>query len=247
MNPNLDLPGYTSPTAAARQTMNFRQHVAADVATWPAVLREAWEEIVRTSHGGAWLKFPVHEVELRAWVELRQGEAAREPVVLNRHHLTPCAPQAVGRGWPVGAVYAGRAPGSAPALDQDGGEAWRVSHLLGNPWDRQLYPDALERYRLQLRRWLYEDSQAAKALAIDPRSPLRRVPAIDAIRDLSTRTALVCSCVTSPWSPVFSAPYPQPLPAEAVCHCHLIVATWRALHKPARAAAQPAPGLTAPA
>jgi hypothetical protein len=233
--------------------VNFREHIQADVETWTdPLLRQIWHDMVETNGHGDWAKYSKAEVELRAWVETRNGEAAREPVVLNRHHLTPVAPQPAGRAWPIGAVYAGRAPSTAPRLDSSDPAAlgWRISHLLGNPWDRRDYPDALERYRLRLRGWLRADAAAAKALADDPRSPLRRVPEVDAIRDLSTRTALVCSCVSTPWTPEINAPYPAPLPATVVCHCHLIVAAWRALNAPARAArpaTSPTPAARAPA
>lgn len=216
--------------------MNFREHVLADVETWPAPLAAVFRELVSTKCYGEWTKYEPAEVELRAWVETRANEAAREPVVLNRHHLTPRAPQPTGKAWPDWAVYAGRAPSTAPKLGTGTAAlAWRISHLLGNPWSAEDYPDALERYRLQLRRWMHADRAAAEALAADPKSPAKRVPEIDAIRDLSPRAALVCSCVSSPWTPEFTAPYPAPLPPSIKCHCHLIVAAWRALNKPARA------------
>lgn len=222
--------------------MNFREHVRADVESWTsATLRETWRTMVETNGHGDWAKYSKAEVELRAWVETRSGPDAREPVVLNRHHLTPVAPQAEGKAWPIGAVYAGRAPSTAPRLDSSDPAAlgWRISHLLGNPWDRRDYPDALERYRLRLRGWMQADAAAAKALAADPRASSRRVPEIDAIRGLTPSSALVCSCVSSPWTPQINAPYPAKLPAEVVCHCHLIVAAWRALNAPARAADAP--------
>jgi hypothetical protein len=224
--------------------VNFREHVQADVESWTsATLRETWHTMVETNGHGDWAKFSKAEVELRAWVETRSGPDAREPVVLNRHHLTPVAPQAEGKAWPIGAVYAGRAPSTAPRLDSSDPAAlgWRISHLLGNPWDRRDYPDALERYRLRLRGWMQADAAAAKALAADPRAASRRVPEIDAIRGLTPRSALVCSCVSSPWTPEINAPYPAPLPSTVVCHCHLIVAAWRALNAPARAAGPAAP------
>jgi hypothetical protein len=218
----LDLPGLGPPPEQVAR--NFREQVDADVAAWPAELRERWGEIVSSNHGGAWDRYPKAEVELRAWLELRDGPRAREPVVLNRHHLTPVAPQPAGRDWPPLALYCGRAPTSAAPLTERAGLVWRHAHLLGNPYDAASYPDALERYRLDLRRHLQADK-------------VKPSPVADAIRELTGRSALVCSCVSSPWTPEIRVPLGTPLPLAVRCHCHLIVAAWRALQPRA-----PAPG-----
>lgn len=249
MNPALDLPGFASPTDQAREAANYREHIRVDVANWPEALAARWQEIVSTNHGARWLKYSAAEVELRAWLELR-APLAREPVVLNRHHLTPSAPQAIGSSaWPPGALYCGRAPMAAPTLDRAGGEAWRYAHLLGNPYSRDAYPDALERYRLDLRRWMRHDNAARAALALEPKCGAQRSARVDAIRDLDRSAVLVCSCVTSPWTPTIVVPPDDPLPIAVSCHCHLIVAAWRALQpRPVARADQPvSTPLTAPA
>lgn len=217
--------------------MNYREHVQADVAGWPEALASRWQEIVTSARGGAWLKYGAAELELRAWLELR-GPVAREPVVVNRHHLCPGAPQAIGSSaWPEVALYCGRAPMAATPLDRSA--AWKYAHLLGNPYGKDEYPDALERYRIDLRRWLFEDNKAAAALARDPRCGARRSPRVDAIRDLTPASALVCSCVTSPWTPAVAVKPDERLSREVACHCHLIVVAWRVLTK-ARASSRAA-------
>lgn len=222
--------------------MNFREHVRADVESWGAAGREdlvaLWRIYVAGNFGGEWAKYPAAEVELRAWLLARQP-VARDPVVLNRHHLIPSKPQPIGSAdWPAGALYCGRPPISAPPTGKPGGELWRYAHALGNPYTREDYPDdALERYRLDLRRWLREDNAAAVALAADPRAKLRHHPAADAIRDITPTSALVCSCVSSPWTPEIAVKPDERLPASVVCHCHLIVAAWRAMQKKPRAQA----------
>lgn len=209
--------------------MNFRDHVQADVATWPEAQAALWRSLVASNFGGEWSKFPVAEVELRAWLEAR-ATIATEPVVLNRHHLIPAAPQPLGSpAWPRGAIYCGRAPMSA-------GDAagWLTARMLGNPYSKEVYPDALERYRLDLRRWMREDR-------------VRPSPRIDAIRDMEPSSALVCSCVSSPWAPAISVAPEAPLPREVTCHAHLIVAAWRALRRARPVKALASTGLTAPA
>ena len=200
----------------------FREHVQADTDRWSPELRAVWREVVDSNAFGEWAKYPKAEVELRAWLEIR-GPIAVEPVVLNRHHLLPQDPQPLGSAkWPREAIYCGRAPTRAPALDRPGGEVWRFAHLLGNPYPKDLYADALERYRIDLRRWLLADRAAVA-------SGGKRPPQVDAIRSLEPRHALVCSCVSSPWTPRIAAPAGQPLSPEVTCHCHLIVAAWRVL------------------
>lgn len=210
--------------------MNFRDHVRKDTASWPAELRSKWAEVTISANGGRWLKMQTAELELRAWLEVRDASVAREPVVLNRHHLTPATAQPLGsQQWPRQAIYVGRAPLTAPPLStsQDG-LPWRFAHLLGNRYSKEDYPDALERYRSELRGWMREDNAAAAVLALG-QAVARRHPAIDAIRELTPLSALVCSCVTSPWTPVFRSQPGDKLPSEVTCHCHLIVAAWRAL------------------
>lgn len=226
----------------AKPTM--RDTIRADVEGWPdEIRRQTWRDMVSTNGHGDWAKYSAAEVELRAWVETRGGACAVEPVVLNRHHLTPCAPQPTGKAWPIGAMYAGRPPSTAPKLDSSDHAAlgWRISHLLHNPWPAESYPDALERFRLRLREWLLADKRAAEALAADPAAKLRRVPQVDAIRGLEPTAALVCSCVqTTPFTP--AGPWPGALPPAVKCHCHLIIAAWRSLQRATRtAAAAPQP------
>lgn len=218
----MKLPGIVEPE-------NFREHVAADVANWPEALAASWQELVATANNKAWLKYSAHEVEMRAWLQLR-SPLAREPVVLNRHHLCPSAPQEAGSWkWPPQALYCGRAPMSARRDDP----AWRHAFLLGNPYSRDLFPDALERYRIDLRQWLRQDKEAAVLLAANPRCGARRSPRVDAIRDLTPDCALVCSCVSSPWTPPITVRPNDPLPPSIRCHCHLIVMAWRAMRAPA--------------
>lgn len=231
--------------------MNFRDHVRKDTASWPAEMNAKWAELALSANGGKWRNMATAELEVRAWLEVRDESVAREPVVLNRHHLTPHAAQPLGSPWwPRQAIYVGRAPITAPPLSaapEPRGKAgwvlgvaspdarspegleWRFSHLLGNRYSKDDYPsDALERYRLDLRGWMREDNAAAAVLALG-QAVARRHPAIDAIRELTPLSALVCSCVSSPWTPVFRAQPGERLPSEITCHCHLIVAAWRSL------------------
>ncbi len=227
--------------------MNFRDHVRKDTASWPAELRSKWADVALSANGGKWRNMQTAEFELRAWLEVRDESVAREPVVLNRHHLTPHTAQPLGSPWwPRQALYVGRAPitapplaatptarGQAQATSPDArspeGLEWRFSHLLGNRYSKDDYSDALERYRHDLRGWMREDNAAAAVLALG-QAVARRHPAIDAIRELTPLSALVCSCVSSPWTPVFRAQPGERLPSEITCHCHLIVAAWRSLH-----------------
>ena len=222
--------------------MNFRDHVRKDTASWPPEMNAKWAELALSANGGKWRNMPTAELELRAWLEVRDLSVAKEPVVLNRRHLTPHPPQPLGSPWwPRQAIYVGRAPITAPPLpeirqDQPGspearspeGLEWRFSHLLGNRYSKESYPDALERYRLDLRRWMQSDNAAAYVLSKGA-AVARRHPAVDAIRELTPLSALVCSCVSSPWTPVFRASPEQRLPSEVTCHCHLIVAAWRSM------------------
>lgn len=226
--------------------MNFRDHVRKDTASWPAELRSKWADVALSANGGKWRNMQTAEFELRAWLEVRDESVAREPVVLNRHHLTPHTAQPLGSPWwPRQALYVGRAPitapplaatptarGQAQATSPDArspeGLEWRFSHLLGNRYSKDDYSDALERYRHDLRGWMREDNAAAAVLALG-QAVARRHPAIDAIRELTPLSALVCSCVSSPWTPVFRAQPGERLPSEITCHCHLIVAAWRSL------------------
>ena len=226
--------------------MNFRDHVRKDTASWPAELRSKWADVALSANGGKWRNMQTAEFELRAWLEVRDESVAREPVVLNRHHLTPHTAQPLGSPWwPRQAIYVGRAPITAPPLAaapiargqgqttspearSPEGLEWRFSHLLGNRYSKDDYSDALERYRHDLRGWMREDNAAAVVLALG-QAVARRHPAIDAIRELTPLSALVCSCVSSPWTPVFRAQPGERLPSEITCHCHLIVAAWRSL------------------
>lgn len=202
--------------------MNFRDYVLADVERWPPHLRAVWDELVATNCFHEWARYPKAEVELRAWVETRAGEVAREPVVLNRHHLTPPAPQAAGsKAWPRHTLYVGRAPITAKPLDQAEGLPWRYAHLLGNKYAKDDYPDALDRYRRDLRAALLADKVKPHSVA-------------DAIRDLAPTAALVCSCVSSPWTPEVVIPPHAPTPREVTCHAHVIVMAWRALRARSR-------------
>lgn len=191
--------------------MNFRAHVLADVASWPPVLQTEWRAAAQalSNYGPA-------ERDLRAWVEARRGPQAVEPVVLNRHHLTPSDPQPLGsEAWPLYSIYCGRASRHVPKLGRPGSEPWRFSHILSNPFKVTETPDALELYRRGLRAEL--------------RLGVSGSPILKAISELTPRSALVCSCVTSPWTP--EAPDPQErLPPAFRCHCQLIVAVWRFLN-----------------
>lgn len=210
--------------------MNFRDHVRRDVEErWPPELRAVWQEIVATNLWGEWAKYPAAEVELRAWVETRAGDAAREPVVLNRHHLTPQAYQPEGsKLWPRNSVYVGRAPIAAAPLSTDEGLRWRHAHLLGNKYSKEDYPDALDRYRRDLRSALLADK-------------VKPHPVGDVIRGLEPTAALVCSCVTSPWTPELEIKPGEPTPREVSCHAHVIVLAWRSLRaRKARSAVIPA-------
>jgi len=213
----------------ALEPVSYREHVASDVANWPEATAAAWQDMVKSANGRAWIGYGPAEVELRAWLQLR-GSLAREPIVLNRHHLTPSAPQPTGSAmWPPKSIYCGRAPMSSREDDQ----GWRYARMLGNPYSRDLYHDALERYRIDLRRWLHEDNAAAARLALDPKCGARRSARIDAIRDMAADSVLVCSCVSSPWTPTLVVKPGQPLPSNIVCHCHLIVAAWRSFRRSA--------------
>lgn len=232
--------------------MNFRDHVRQDTASWPVEIRSKWADVALSANGGKWRNMQTAELELRAWLEVRDLSVAREPVVLNRHHLTPSAAQPLSSPWwPRHAVYVGRAPITAPPLSaapeprgqgqatspdvrSPEGLAWRFSHLLGNRYSKEDYPDALERYRFDLRGWMREDNAAAAVIALG-QVVARRHPAIDAIRELTPLSALVCSCVSSPWTPVFRSQPGQRLPSEVTCHCHLIVAAWRSLQPKSKA------------
>lgn len=210
--------------------MAARDDIRADVETWPERLRVEWQEVVATNNFHEWAKYPAAEVELRAWLHFRCDPhgvcpgtvVAREPAVLNKYWLTPQAPQPIGKGWPETAVYIGRPPSTAPALTARGGEAWRYAHLLSNKYPKDLYPDALERFRLDLR-------AAMRADKVKPH------PVVDAIRSLGPTAALVCSCVNSPWTPEIAVPSGEPLPKSVCCHGHLLVMAWRAL-QPRKAA-----------
>ena len=75
-------------------------------------------------------------------------------------------------------------------------------------------------------------------------------PVVDAIRSLGPEAALVCSCVSSPWTPEIAVPSGEHLPKTVCCHGQLLVMAWRALHgrKPAGIAnTRPAEASTAPA
>ena len=216
--------------------MGARDDIRADVEGWPEDLRAEWQEVVATNNFHEWAKYGAAEVELRAWLRFR-GPVAREPVVLNKYWLTPQAPQPTGKGWPESAVYIGRPPSTAPALTTRGGVAWRFAHLLNNKYPKDLYPDALERFRLDLRAAMLADK-------------VKPHPVVDAIRSLGPEAALVCSCVSSPWTPEIAVPSGEYLPKTVCCHGHLLVMAWRALHgrKPAGIAnTRPAEASTAPA
>ncbi len=208
--------------------MNFRDHVREDTSTWPADLLSRWTDLSISANGGRWRNMSAAELELRAWIEVREERVAREPVVLNRHHLSPSTPQPLNSPWwPRQAIYVGRAPLTSPPLTES--LSWRYSHLLGNRYSKEDYADALERYRFDLRGWMREDLAAASADQQRLPGGVRHHPAIDALRELTPLSALVCSCVTSPWTPVFRAQPGERLPPSVTCHCHLLVAAWRAL------------------
>lgn len=206
--------------------MTARDDIRADVERWPDDLRAAWQEVVETNNFAEWAKYPKAEVELRAWLDARAGafqggddrrELAREPVVLNRHWFTPSTPQPTGKAWPASAVYIGRPPTTAPALTARGGDAWRYSHLLQNKYPKDLYPDGLQRFRLELR----------AAMRVDKVKPH---PVVDAIRSLGPAAALVCSCAQTPFTPEIAVPADAPLPKSVCCHGHLLIMAWRALN-----------------
>lgn len=207
--------------------MNFRDHVREDTSTWPSDMLSRWTDLSVSANGGRWRNMPTAELELRAWLEVRDERVAREPVVLNRHHLSPSTPQPLqSPWWPRQAIYMGRAPLTAQPLSES--LVWRYSHLLGNRYAKEDFSDALERYRLDLRGWMREDLAAGSA-AQRSIPGARHHPAIDALRELTPLSALVCSCVTSPWTPVFRTQPGDRLPSSVTCHCHLLVAAWRAL------------------
>ncbi len=206
--------------------MRYIDHVLADVDGWPPALRSEFESLVERLE---WQAFTEKEAALRAWILTRRDEVAHEPVIVNRHHLSPPTPQPTtleGGKWPPFAHYIGRPP-MAAQRDDDPADGWRWSRALNNPYPKDLYADGLERFRLDLRR----DMAAAKARAAAPEgSDLRRrkIPRVDAIDLLPARCALVCSCVDSPWTPTDPTPADKPLPDSFKCHGHLIVAAWRA-------------------
>ena len=116
--------------------MNFRDHVREDTSTWPADLLSRWTDLSISANGGRWCNMPTAELELRAWLEVRDERVASEPVVLNRHHLSPSAPQPLkSPWWPRQAIYVGRAPLTAPPLAES--LVWRYSHLLGNRYSQE--------------------------------------------------------------------------------------------------------------
>lgn len=192
--------------------MSFIDHIEKDVLSWPPDLASAYHRDVENRLSNRSDRMRESEAKLRSWVDLRHGEIATEPVVLNRHHLKPPFPQRDdSSAWPQWAIYCGRVPISA----RDGDEGWRFARALGNPWSRRDYPDALERYRRKLR----------EALISKAHNPIT-----DAIRCLLPRHALVCSCVSSPWTPV-SIEHGKALGSEWTCHCQLIVVARRVLQK----------------
>lgn len=206
--------------------MRYLAHIHADIERWPATLRAELDE----RRGRlVWEKFAEAEATLRAWLQTRCDEVASEPVIVNRHHLTPATPQPtmLGGKWPSTTRYIGRPPMSAKTDD-----GWSWSWALHNPYPKDLYPDSLERFRLDLRR----DLHAARARDAAPQgSDQRRRPIVrvDAIDMLIPRHALVCSCVDSPWTPHDPTPVGDPLPTSIKCHGHLIVMAWRARRKAA--------------
>lgn len=207
--------------------MRYIDHVLADVDGWPPALRSEFESLVERLE---WQAFTEKEAAIRAWILTRREEVAHEPVVVNRHHLSPPAPQptTLEGKWPPFAHYVGRPPMSAQKDDADPG--WRWARALHNPYPKDLYPDGLERFRLDLRR----DMHAAKARDAAPEGSeqrRRKIPRVDAIDLLIPRAALVCSCVDSPWTPTDPTPPDKPLPESYRCHAHLIVAAWRARRK----------------
>lgn len=215
--------------------MRYIDHVLADVAKWSPGLRFQFEEAKQAIRYGVGERDRVlseAEATLRAWIDTRADEFAAEPVVVNRHHLTPPHPQPTelaGR-WPLHAIYVGRPPMTAAPENSDAGFGWRFARALHNPYPKDMYPDGLERFRSELRR----DLKAAKVRAAAPAdSPERKrpIPRVDAIDLLMPRHALVCSCVDSPWTPTDPTPADQPLPPAFKCHAHLIIAAWRARRK----------------
>jgi hypothetical protein len=166
--------------------MKYIDHVRADVLTWPGDLREAFMAQARVKND--WSQ---SEAELRQWIDFRCESVAKEPIVVNRHHLTPATPQRDdNRVWPRWAIYCGRIP--TPV--RDGDEGWRFARALGNKWRHQDYPDALERYRTSLKTAIREHREG------------KFCPVIDAIRSILPRHALVCSCAKTPWTPTAANP-----------------------------------------
>ena len=67
-------------------------------------------------------------------------------------------------------MYIGRPPSTAPALTTRGGEAWRFAHLLNNKYPKDLYPDAPERFRLDLRSAMLADKVKPHPVVVAIRS-----------------------------------------------------------------------------
>lgn len=204
--------------------MRYIDHILSDIEAWPPELRAEFNDLQERLE---WQGFSEAEAALRSWLQTRRDEVAKEPVVVNRHHLTPPSPQPtllVGGKWPPFAHYIGRPPMSAK-----NGDGWRWSIALHNPYPKDLYPDGLERFRLDLRR----DLHAAKLrdTAADHEQRRRSIARIDTIDALIPRCSLVCSCVDSPWTPSDPTPAGEPLPASIRCHGHLIVMAWRSRRK----------------
>ena len=60
--------------------MNFRDHVRKDTASWPAEMNAKWAELALSANSGKWRNMATAELELRAWLEVRDEGVAREPV-----------------------------------------------------------------------------------------------------------------------------------------------------------------------
>lgn len=192
--------------------LKYIDHVQADVLSWPQDLREDFMRQVRVNVQ----HWSQSEAELRAWIDTRSGEVAKEPVVANRHHLTPETPQRDdNRVWPTWAVYCGR----PPIVVKDGDMGWRYARALGNKWSHRDYPDALERYRHFIKTAMLRFKAG------------ERTEIVDAIRSILPRHALVCSCVRTPWVSTAPVNPQEALGPEWTCHCQLVVAAWRVLHK----------------
>ena len=69
--------------------LKYTDYVCEDVLSWPLDLREDFMRHRRVNLE----RWSQSEAELRAWIDTRSGEVAKEPVVANRHHLTPETPQ----------------------------------------------------------------------------------------------------------------------------------------------------------